>query len=74
MNKKTKKGKTPVTVESIMLTKSESGSVFYTKKHDGHLTALSSYYKRKITTERVVVITGPKENPHAELLLKVTIL
>jgi hypothetical protein len=61
-------------IEGIMLKKGNEGDYFYTDKQDKSMTAFATYYKRKIKTERVIAITGYKQEPKALTLTKVTIL
>lgn len=59
-------------METIALNTLPQGSVFYTRKKDQHMTAISNYYGKKISTERLITI-----NPitaHTERIVKVTIL
>jgi len=61
----------PTSPESICLTQLNKG-VFYTHKADKDITAIASYYKKKIKTERIFVV-----NPQTAKLergTKVTIL
>jgi hypothetical protein len=62
------------TMESWMIANSKSGQHFYTDKADRHLTALSSYYKRKIVTERLIATTTGGKEPKSKYITKVTIL
>lgn len=62
------------TPESLTLLHGKSNTIFYTHKKDKDITALASYYKRKVFTERLVVIGGSKDKPKASTLTKVTIL
>ena len=39
-------------IESWMIANGKKGDHFYSDKEDKYLTALSAYYKRKITTEK----------------------
>lgn len=57
--------------ESICLLNLKSGKSFYTTKKDKDITALATYYKKKIKTERVIAINSK----HTTLtrLTKVTI-
>lgn len=49
------------------------GSVFYTTKGDRYVTAIASYYKKKVKTERLIVVVA-KKMPTATRITKVTIL
>lgn len=43
-------------IESIIINKYETGQSFYTEKNDKDITAIASYYKKKVKTERLVCI------------------
>ena len=60
------------TIESIAMTTLKKGKSFYSHKMDRDLTAISSYYKVKIKTERLIVINP--QTCKAEKLTKVIIL
>lgn len=62
------------TLESWMMANGKCGDIFYSDKKDRHLTAISTYYKRKIITERLVTVTSHKETPSANMITKVTII
>jgi lipoprotein-anchoring transpeptidase ErfK/SrfK len=62
------------TIESLSIINGKDFSIFYTTKKDKDVTALASYYGRKILTERLIVISGGKETPKATTLTKVTLL
>jgi lipoprotein-anchoring transpeptidase ErfK/SrfK len=61
-------------IESLSIVNGKDFSVFYTTKKDKDVTALASYYGRKILTERLIAISGGKENPKVTTLTKVTLL
>lgn len=61
-------------IESLSILNGKDFSVFYTTKKDKDVTALASYYGRKVHTERLIVISGDKEAPKATSLTKVTLL
>lgn len=44
------------TVESIGLMNLKKGQSFYTNKQDKDITAIASYYEKKVRTERLIVI------------------
>lgn len=70
--KKPRKQRTPTSVESISLLNLKVGQSFYTEKQDKDVTAVASYYNKKIKTERLFVM-----NPQSGLtnrVVKVTIL
>ena len=62
------------TLESIFLLKGKPMQVFYTHKKDREITAIATYYSKKIRTERLILIEGNKEKPQAKNLTKVTII
>lgn len=64
----------PNTPEALALISANPLTVFYTEKKDKDITAIASYYKRKIMTERLIIVSGSKDNPVARTLTKVTIL
>jgi DNA primase len=47
---------TPRTLESIALTTLKKGKVFFSYKQDKDMTAISSYYGKRIKTERMVLM------------------
>ena len=59
-------------LESLALTSLKKGKFFYSKKADKDLTAIASYYKKKIKTERLFIINPQKIT--IEKLTKVIIL
>lgn len=71
---KKEKIKSTTSIEGMMLKKGDAGQHFFTDKQDKSMTAFANYYKRKIKTERVIAITGFKQEPTAITLTKVTIL
>ena len=65
------------TAESFLMKNGEKGLTFYSDKEPKDLTARASYYKRNITTQKVLVIDnafGDKEEPTVRYLTKTTIL
>lgn len=62
-------------IESWMIANGKKGDHFYSDKEDKYLTALSAYYKRKITTERVICIKPIKNvrKIEANYVTKVTL-
>ncbi|MFA5067967.1 MAG: hypothetical protein WC466_08065 [Candidatus Izemoplasmatales bacterium] len=62
------------TVESYMITNGKTGDVFFSKKKDKDLTAMASYRKRKITTERMLIVATGGKKPIAEHITKVTLI
>lgn len=61
-------------IESLFLLNGKPMHVFYTHKKDKDITALASYYSRKVHTERLIVIEGTRDIPRAKSLTKVTII
>jgi hypothetical protein len=61
-------------LESLALLNGKRLTEFFTKKKDKDITAIASYYGRKVHTERLIVIEGSKESPKANTLIKVTII
>jgi len=68
------KDKKQRTLETWMIVNGNKGDVFYSHKADQHLTAISTYYKRKITTERLALVGGSKEDPTIKTITKVTLI
>lgn len=65
-------GRRKTTVESIALENLKQGESFYTNKQDKDITAISSYYGKKVSTERLITV-----NPNSietQRIVKVTIL
>lgn len=62
------------TFEINMIKNGDAGDFFYSEKQDKYFTAISTYYKRKISTQRFVLVTTGKTNPEAINLTKVTLL
>lgn len=62
------------TLESWMLVNGKRGDVFYTDKEDRIISASAHYYKRDVSTERVVVVSINAVDPTAKRITKVTIL
>lgn len=69
---KQRKKRTPTSVETISLLNLKIGQSFYTEKQDKDITAVASYYNKKVSTERLFVL-----NPQSGVtnrVVKVTIL
>jgi len=62
------------TVESFMIGNGEVGDIFYSHKIDRHLTAIATHHKRKIQTERLLLIGGTMEEPTTGTVTKITLL
>lgn len=67
-------GKRTHSFEGICLLNGKPNTVFFTPKKDRDITAIANYYARKVNTERLIVVSGSKENPKAETITKVTII
>lgn len=62
------------TPETWSIVNGKAGDQFYTEKPDRYLTAISGYHNRKITTERMVVVTiKGNEKPEARNITRVTL-
>lgn len=69
---KQRKKRVPTSVEAISLLNLKTGQSFYTEKQDKDITAIASYYDKKVSTERLFVL-----NPQSGVtnrVVKVTIL
>ena len=66
--------KNQYTLESWMIANGKKGKQFYSDKADRHLTAISSHYKRKIKTERLITITTNGKLEVPKYIVKVTLL
>lgn len=62
------------TLESWMIANGKVGDSFYSDKMDRHLTAISTHYKRKIVTERLITVTTGGKEPISKYITKVTII
>lgn len=61
--------------ESYAICNLRKGSHFYSDKQDKHLTALCSYYKKNIKTERIITIKVKGDyEVESKYITKVTIL
>lgn len=63
-----------LTIESLMIANGKAGDHFYSDKMDRHLTAMASYHKRKILTERLITVNMSDQNLKASKITKVTLL
>lgn len=59
-------------LESILLTTLKRKKHFFTHKTDKDMTALASYYKKKIKTEKMLAIN--QHSGKVQKIIKVTIL
>jgi hypothetical protein len=58
-------------MESFAIANGKVGDFFYTEKPDKLMTASAVYYKRKIKTERLIVITTGGKDPIAKYITRV---
>ena len=65
-------GRRKTSVESIALSNLKQGESFYTEKQDKDITAISSYYNKKVSTERLITVNP--STAEAKKIVKVTIL
>jgi hypothetical protein len=63
----------PKTLESLMLKHGKVGEVFFSMREDRLITAAANYYKRTVTTERMLLVSSAKAEPTAEYITKVTL-
>lgn len=61
-------------LEGLALLNGKVMQIFYTNKKDKDITAIASYYSRKVHTERLIVLEGTKDKPKANTITKVTII
>lgn len=59
---------------TLSIVNGKIGSVFYTTNEDRYVTSYASIHKKKVKTERLVVVGGTKNKPTATRITKVTIL
>jgi len=59
-------------VESIALQTLKAGQIFYTHKQDKDITAIASYYQKKVKTDRLFTIDP--QSGQTERVVRVTIL
>ena len=60
------------TIESIAMNTLGKGKYFFSTKQDKDITAIGTYYKKKVKTERVFMLNP--QTGKAQKLVKVTIL
>jgi hypothetical protein len=60
------------TLESIAMNTLKKGQSFFTTKQDKDITAISSYYDKRVKTERVFVLNP--QTGKASKIVKVTII
>lgn len=68
------KGSYQKTFEGYMLVNGRKNEVFYSNKKDNEITALSTYYKRKVKTERLLTTSIKKSIPVSKYITKITLL
>jgi hypothetical protein len=66
--------KTYANYESWAMENAKEGTSIISYKEDRNLTASAGYYKRKILTQRIVVVEGTVLEPVAIAAVKVTFL
>jgi hypothetical protein len=62
------------TLESWMMLNGKDGDIFYTHKKDRAITAIATYYNRRVYTERVILVNGFRDKPSVMPLTKVTLI
>ena len=72
--KKGRKVGSVTSMEGWMMQYGEKGEMFYSGKTDRALTAIANHTKRKIKTERMIVVGGSQTNPFTDTVVKVTLL
>jgi len=60
------------TIESIGLLNLKEGESFYTEKRDKDITAIASYYDKKVRTERMFVLNP--QSGETQRVVKVTLV
>lgn len=63
-----------VTMESWMIANGKIGQHFYSDREDKYITAISTYYGRRVKTERLITVTAGKKTPESKYITKVTLL
>jgi hypothetical protein len=58
-------------IESILFQNAKADFYFYSDKTDAGLTSYANLYGRKITTERVICVSGDFSSPEVNRLIKV---
>lgn len=64
----------PDNYEAWMLTYGKAGDEYYSNRSDRDITAKAFYYKRKVKTERVVILSGNLSELKTETAIRVTII
>lgn len=65
---------TQSSLEGFMMNSGKVGQSFYTDRKAKDITAIASAYKRKVSTESVIVMNYTRSEPQAKKILLVTIL
>lgn len=65
---------TATSIEGWVMLNGKPGDEFLTTSLDKTVTSQANYYKRKISTERMLIVSSAKKEPTASYVLKVTIL
>jgi hypothetical protein len=61
----------PQTYEGYMIENGLTGQYFYTDKSPEHMHVIAIQKKRKILTERAILVTSTRSNPQAQTHTKV---
>jgi hypothetical protein len=59
-------------IESIALLNLTKGKCFYSPKQDKDITAIASYYEKKVKTERLITVNP--QTGETERVVKVTLI
>jgi hypothetical protein len=65
---------TQKSIEGFMMRSGNVGQSFYSERKAKDITAIASVYKRKVSTESVIVMSYTRGEPEAKKILLVTIL
>jgi hypothetical protein len=68
------KGRKVKSMESFAIINGKPGDSFYTHKKDKDVTAIATYYKKKVSTERIIAISKKEDSPISTMITKVTLL
>lgn len=64
----------PRSIESWAVVNGKEGDVFYTEKKDKDITSIATKFGKKVSTEKVILITISKPAPEVKFVTKVTII
>ena len=67
-----KRHSSPRAIESIALQTLKAGEAFYTHKQDKDITAIATYYQKKVKTERLFVLDP--QSGETQRVVRVTLL